>query len=49
MKNTKANNTKDIEVVMPIYNLIKYSNDYSKTSGNLCQYYGDDVRIQCSF
>ena len=24
---------------MPVYNLIKYSNAYSKTSGSLWQYY----------
>ena len=29
---------------MPIYNLIEYSNDYSKISGILRQYYrGDDL------
>ena len=27
---------------MPLYNLIKYSNDYSKTSGSLWQYYRDE-------
>ena len=27
---------------MPMYNLIGYSDDYSKTSRSLCQYYGDD-------
>ena len=27
---------------MPMYNLIKYSNNYSKTSGSLWQYYRDD-------
>ena len=27
---------------MPMYNLIEYSNNYSKTSGSLCQYYKDD-------
>ena len=26
---------------MPIYNLIEYSNNYSKTSGRLWQYYRD--------
>ena len=27
---------------MPIYNLIEYSSNYSKTSGSLWQYYRDD-------
>ena len=27
---------------MPLYNLIDYSDNYSKTSGNLWQYYRDD-------
>ena len=25
---------------MPLYNLIEYSDNYSKTSGNLWQFYG---------
>ena len=28
---------------MPIYNLIEYSDNYSKTSGSLLQYYKDDL------
>ena len=27
---------------MPMYNLIEYSENYSKTSGSLLQYYKDD-------
>ena len=27
---------------MPIYNLIEYSDNYSKTSGNLWKYYRDE-------
>ena len=27
---------------MPMYNLIEYSDNYSKTSGNLWQYHKDD-------
>ena len=27
---------------MPLYNLIEYSDNYSKTSGRLWQYYRDD-------
>ena len=30
------------DYVMPMYNLIKYSDNYSKTSGILWQHYKDD-------
>ena len=33
--NTSVDDAKDIDVVMPMYNLIEYSVNYSKTSGNL--------------
>ena len=39
--NTQIYNAKDIDVVMPMYNLIEYSNNYSKTSRSLWQYYRD--------
>ena len=29
----------DIDIVMPMYNLIEYSDNYGKTSGSLWQYY----------
>ena len=32
----------DIDIVMPRYNLIEYSNNYAKTSGSLWQYYRDE-------
>ena len=35
-------NAKDLDVVMPMYNLIKYRDNYSKASGSLMQYYRDD-------
>ena len=31
-----------IDILMPIYNLIEYSDNYSKTSGSLWQYYKHD-------
>ena len=34
-------NAKDINIVMPMYNLIEYSDNYSKTSGSLWQYCKD--------
>ena len=40
--NTQIDNAKDLDVVMPMYNSIGYSDNYSKTSGSLWQYYRDD-------
>ena len=34
--NTQVDNAKDLDVIMPMYNLIEYSNDNSKKSGSLC-------------
>ena len=39
---TDIDNAQDIDIVMPMYNLIEYSDNYSKTSGSLWQYYKDD-------
>ena len=43
INNTKVDNAKDIDIVMPMYNLIEYSDNYAKTSGSLRQYYRDEV------
>ena len=42
INNTDIDNAHDIDIVMPIYNLIEYSDNYLKTSGSLWQYYNDD-------
>ena len=42
INNTDIDNAQDIDIVMPTYNLIGYSDNYSKTSGSLWQYYKDD-------
>ena len=42
INNTDIDNTHDIDIVMPMYNLIEYSDNYSKTSGSSWQYYKDD-------
>ena len=42
INNTEIDNAKDIDIVMPMYNLIEYSDNYSKTSGSLWQYSKDD-------
>ena len=41
INNTEADNTKDIDIVKPMYDLIEYSDNYSKTSGSLWQYFKD--------
>ena len=38
INNIQIGNVKDIDVVMPINNLIEYSDNYSKASGSLWQY-----------
>ena len=38
INNTQIDNTKDIDIVMPMYNLIEYSDNYAKTTGSLWQY-----------
>ena len=42
INNTQVDNCKDIDIVMPMYNLIEYSDNYAKTSGSLWQYYRDE-------
>ena len=35
INNTQIDNAKDIDIVMPMYNLIEYSDNYAKTTGSL--------------
>ena len=35
INSTQVYNAKDIDIVMPMYNLIEYSDNYAKTSGSL--------------
>ena len=41
INNTQIDNAKDIDIVMPIYNLTEYSDNYAKTTGSLWQYCKD--------
>ena len=41
INNTQVDNAKDIDIVMSMYNIIEYSDNYSKTSGSLWQYCKD--------
>ena len=38
INNTHIDNAKDIDIVMPMYNLIEYSDNYAKTTGSLWQH-----------
>ena len=42
INNTQVDNAEDFDIVMPMYNLIEYSDNYAKTSGSLWQYYRDE-------
>ena len=42
INNADIDNAHDIDIVMPMYNLIEYSDNYSKTSRSLREYYKDD-------
>ena len=37
-KYTQVKNAEDLDVVLPMHNLIEYSDNYTKTSGSLWQY-----------
>ena len=41
INNIQIDNAKDIDIVMPMYNLIEYSDDYAKTTGSFWQYCKD--------
>ena len=43
INNTDVDNAHDTDIVMPMYNLTEYSDNYSKSSGSLWQYYKDDL------
>ena len=42
INNTEIDNAQDIDIVMSMYNLIEYSDNYSEASGKLRQYYKDE-------
>ena len=43
INNTFIDNAKDLDIVMPIHNLLEYSDKYSMTSGSFWNYYRDEV------
>ena len=42
INNSQIDNAKDIAIVTPMYNLIKYGDNYAKKSWSLWQYYRDE-------
>ena len=42
INNTQIDNGQEIEILMPMHNLIEYSDNYSKTYESLWQYYKDE-------
>ena len=45
INNTKVDNAKDIDIVVPMYKFVEYSDNYLKTSGSLWQYYRDEPSL----
>ena len=45
LNNTQLDNAKEIDIVIAVYNLLEYSNNYSKSSGSLFQYYRDEPAL----
>ena len=48
VNNTQVDDAKDSDVVMPMYNLIEYNHNYSKTFGSLWQYYRDELALNAA-
>ena len=42
INNVLIDNAEDLDIVMPMYNLLEYSKNYSKTTGSLWNYYKDE-------
>ena len=45
----KIDNAEDLDVVMPMYNLLEYSKNYRKTTGSFWNYYRDEQSNPLSF
>ena len=43
INNTLIDNAEDLDIVMPMYTLLEYSNNYSMTSGSSWNYHRDEV------
>ena len=40
---TSVDNAEDLDIVMPMHNLLQYSDNYSMTSASLWNYYRDEI------
>ena len=45
INNTFIDNAKDLDIVMPIYNLLEYSDKHSMTLESLWNYYRDKIMM----
>ena len=43
INNNFIDNAEDLDIVMPMYNLLEYSDNYSMKSGSLWNYYSDEI------
>ena len=43
INSTLIDNAEDFDIVMPMYNLLEYSQNYSMTSGSLWNYYREEI------
>ena len=43
INDTEIDPVQDVDIVMTMYNLIEYSDNYSKAFGSLWKYYKDDL------
>ena len=43
INNTLIDNAEDLDILMPMYNLLEYSKNYRKTTGSLWNYYRDEL------
>ena len=46
INNTQIDNAQDIDLAIAMYNLIEYSDNHSKTSGSLWNYYRDQTALK---
>ena len=44
INSTFIDNAEDLDIVMPMYNLLEYSDNYPMTSGSFRNYYRDEVK-----
>ena len=45
INNVLNDNAGDLHILMPMYNFLEYSENYTKTAGNLWNYYRDESNV----